>query len=104
MSPVKGWRSRNRGVMVSLHDEETIHGVERTVVLEQRDVDADESSRVQVEETDIAAQLGVARVERPSSSGHIIQRRGWKLGSTTPRPRGEAVTDRHWVQTARNRT
>jgi hypothetical protein len=50
----------DRGVMVSLQDEETIHGVEGTVVLEQRDVDADEGSRVEVEETDVALQLGVA--------------------------------------------
>jgi hypothetical protein len=46
--------------MVSLQDEETINGVEGTVVLEQRDVDADEGSRVEVEETDVALQLGVA--------------------------------------------
>jgi hypothetical protein len=56
--------------MVPLQDEEAFVGVEYAVVLEQRDVDADEGSHVEVEEADVAEQLGVARVEAVSFGEH----------------------------------
>jgi hypothetical protein len=71
----------NRGVVVSLQDEEAIERIESAVVLEQRDVDADEGSCVEVEEVDVAVQLGVARVEAPA------------LGQHHPAPRMEAWVD-----------
>jgi hypothetical protein len=51
------------GVVVPLQDEGALVGIENAVVVEQRDVDADEGSRVEVEEADVAVQLGVAGVE-----------------------------------------
>jgi len=51
------------GVVVPVQDEEAFVGMEDAVVLEQRDADADEGSRVEVEEADVAVQLGVAGVE-----------------------------------------
>ena len=51
------------GVAVPLQDEEALVGVEDAVVVEQRDADADEGSRVEVEEADVALQVGMAGVE-----------------------------------------
>jgi hypothetical protein len=45
----------DNGVVIPLQDEESFVGVEDAVVLEQRDVDADEGSRVEVGEADVAA-------------------------------------------------
>jgi len=77
----EGMEYADRGVVVSLQDEEAIDGVEHAVVLEQRDVDADEGARVEVEEADVAVQLGVARVEAVA------------LGQHHPAPRMEAWVD-----------
>jgi hypothetical protein len=56
--------------VVPLQDEEALVGIENAVVLEQRDVDADEGSCVEVEEPDVAVQLGVARVEATALGKH----------------------------------
>jgi hypothetical protein len=58
------------GVLVSLEEEEAVSGVEGAVVPEQRELDSDEGSRVEVEETDVAAQLTVAGVEAVALRQH----------------------------------
>jgi hypothetical protein len=50
--------------------EEAFVAIKNAVVLEQRDADTDEGSRVEVEEADLAAQVGVAGVEAVALREH----------------------------------
>jgi hypothetical protein len=69
------------GGVVALQQEDTIHRVKDAMVPEERGPDADEGTTGEVEEADVPAQLGVARVE-------VVA-----LGQHHPPPRVEARID-----------
>jgi hypothetical protein len=58
------------GVLVSLEDQEALDGVENAVVREEREPDADEGPRVEVEEPDVLVEVFVAGVKAMALGEH----------------------------------
>uniref|UniRef100_J3MQ45 Uncharacterized protein n=1 Tax=Oryza brachyantha TaxID=4533 RepID=J3MQ45_ORYBR len=77
----EGVEEADCSAVVSLQQEDALHGVEDAVVFEGREADAGEGAGRQVEEADETAQLAVARVEAVA------------LGEQHPPPRVEAPVD-----------
>jgi len=58
------------GVLVPVHDQEAIDGIEDAVVLKDGELGTHEPPRVEVEEADVAAELAMGRVQAMALRQH----------------------------------